>query len=82
MKITTTKMRLLLTLAGLTIGFTGSALALSGWLSGDLAGNVKALGEFSALSMKYDEAYNKKDAGALAALFTEDAVYVAGEVLL
>ena len=31
--------------------------------------------------MKYDEAFNKKDAGALAALFTEDAVYVTPEGL-
>jgi uncharacterized protein (TIGR02246 family) len=31
----------------------------------------------NVLGMKVDEAYNKNDAGAVAALFTEDAVLVA-----
>jgi uncharacterized protein (TIGR02246 family) len=66
------KTRLLLTFAGLTICFAMPALALSG----DLAGDVKALDLLSALSMKYDDAYRKKDATALAALFTEDALCV------
>jgi ketosteroid isomerase-like protein len=37
------------------------------------------LDELMALWMKVDEAYNKNDAAALAALFTEDALYVAPE---
>src|ERR1700730_13533297 len=38
-----------------------------------------ALGEFGALGMKADEAFNKNDAGAVAALFTEDGVLVASD---
>jgi len=69
------KIRLLLTLAGLAIGCAVPAFAPEG----NLAGNVKALDKFTALGMKYDEAYNKNDAAALAALFTEDAVLVTPE---
>jgi uncharacterized protein (TIGR02246 family) len=43
----------------------------------DLLGDAKALDEFGELSQKLDEAYNKNDAAAVAALFTEDAVLVA-----
>jgi uncharacterized protein (TIGR02246 family) len=43
----------------------------------DLLGDVKALAEFGELGLKLDEAYNKNDATAVAALFTEDAVLVA-----
>jgi hypothetical protein len=35
----------------------------------DLLGDAKALGEFGALGMKADEAFNKNDATAVAALF-------------
>jgi len=66
----TMKMRILLALAGLAIGFAVPVLAFN------FSGDVKALGEFNALGMKYDEAYNKNDAAALAALFAEDAVVV------
>jgi hypothetical protein len=45
----------------------------------DLLGDAKALGEFGALGMKADEAFNKNDATAVAALFTEDAVLVASD---
>jgi uncharacterized protein (TIGR02246 family) len=38
--------------------------------------------EIRAFSKKYSEAYNKHDATALAALFTEDAVYVTPEGLV
>ena len=40
----------------------------------DLLGDAKALGEFGVLGMKVDEAFNKSDASAVAALFTEDGV--------
>ena len=65
------KIRLLLTLTGLTIGFAVPVLAFN------FSGDIKALDEFNALGMKEDEAFNNSDAGALAALFTEDAVLVA-----
>ena len=52
------KTRLLVTFAGLAICFAMSAQPFSG----DLAGDVKALDELSALSMKYDNAYKEKDA--------------------
>jgi uncharacterized protein (TIGR02246 family) len=42
----------------------------------DLLGDPKALDEFGVLGMKEDEAFNKNDAAAVAALFTEDAVLV------
>ena len=42
----------------------------------DLVGVPEALGEFSVLWMKEDEAYNN-NAAALAPLFTEDAVLLA-----
>ena len=42
----------------------------------DLLGIPKALGEFGELGLKLDEAYNKNDASAVAALFTEDGVLV------
>jgi len=71
------KIRLLLALAGLVIGFALPATALEG----NLAGDVKALDEFGAFGKKYDEAYNQSDAAALAALFTEDAVLVTPEGL-
>ncbi len=72
------KTRLLVTFAGLATCFAISAQPFSG----DLAGDVKALDDLSALSMKYDDAYKEKDATALAALFTEDAVCVTPEGLI
>ena len=78
-RLLTMKIRSLLTLVGLAFGFAVPALA--SFFQGDLAGDVKALDEFTALRMKEDEAFNKNDAAALAALFTEDAVYVVPEGL-
>jgi uncharacterized protein (TIGR02246 family) len=78
----TMKMRLLLTLAFLGMVAGGPAVAAPGLLSGDLAGNADALGEFGALTVRYDEACNQRDAAALAALFTEDAVCVMPDGLL
>ena len=42
----------------------------------DLLGVPKAVGDFGALSLKLEEALNKNDASAIAALFTEDGVLV------
>ena len=43
----------------------------------DLLGVAKAIDDFGALSLKLDEAFNKNDASAVAALFTKDGVLVA-----
>jgi hypothetical protein len=43
----------------------------------DLLGVAKAIDDFGALSLKLDEAFNKNDASAVAALSTEDGVLVA-----
>ena len=78
------KMRLLLTIAGLSIGFILPIFAqqkdtVDQRISRqrDLLGDAKALGEFGVLGMQVDEAFNKNDASAVAALFTEDGVLVA-----
>ena len=44
-----------------------------------LLGNANALGEFGAFGIKADEAFNKNEASAVAALFTEDGVLVASD---
>jgi uncharacterized protein (TIGR02246 family) len=66
------KIRFLLALVGLAIGFAAPALA-------QLKDTVdpKTAQEIRALAMKYDAALNNNDAAAVAALYTEDAVYVA-----
>ena len=43
----------------------------------DILGDAKALGEFGEFTQRRDEAYSKNDAAAVAALFTEDALFVA-----
>jgi uncharacterized protein (TIGR02246 family) len=80
----TMKVSLLLTLAGLAIGVAVPSIAQQKDTADprmvqqcDLLGVVSAIDEFGALSQKLDEAYNKNDAAAVAALFTEDAVLVA-----
>ena len=73
----TMRLHVLLVFTALVIGFAVPALAFEG----NLAGDVKALDEFDALGTRYDEAYKKSDAIALAALFTEDAVLVTPEGL-
>jgi uncharacterized protein (TIGR02246 family) len=80
----TMKMRLLFALVGWAISF---ALPINAQQKDtadpkmvqqrDLLGVVSALDEFGALSQKLDEAYNKNDAAAVAALFTEDGLLVA-----
>lgn len=45
----------------------------------DLLGVAKAIDVFGALGLKLDEAFNKNDASAIAALFTEDGILVAAD---
>jgi uncharacterized protein (TIGR02246 family) len=45
----------------------------------DLLGVPKAIDEFGALSLKLEEAFNKNDASAIAALFTEDGILVVSD---
>ena len=45
----------------------------------DLFGVAKAIDDFGALSLKLDEAFNKNDASAIAALFTEDGILVTSD---
>lgn len=78
------KIRLLLALAGFAISCAVPTFAQQTNTPDsqiahqrDLRGDPKALGDFGALGLKMDEALNKNDAAALAALFTEDAVLVA-----
>jgi hypothetical protein len=78
------KIRSLLTLVGLAIRFAVPVLAQQKDTADprmvqqrDLLGVAKALGEFGVLGIKVDEAFNKNDASAVAALFTEDGVLVA-----
>ena len=78
------KIRLLLALAGFAISFAVPTFAQQTNTADpqiaqqrDLRGDPNALGEFNALGLKVDEAFNKNDAVALAALFSEDAVLVA-----
>ena len=65
------KMRVLLTLSVLAIGFSVSALAQQkDPADSQLAQQLDAIGRIS------DEGFNKGDAAAIAALFTQDAVLV------
>jgi hypothetical protein len=65
------KLCLLLTLAWLAISFAGPVLAQE---KNTIDSAVRQ--QIEAVNMKYDEAYNKGDAAATAALFTLDAVEV------
>ena len=56
-------------LVGLAIGF-----ALPNFAQQKDAGDPKIAQEIRALGVKYDEAFDKNDADALAALYSEDAV--------
>jgi uncharacterized protein (TIGR02246 family) len=78
------KMRSLLALVSLVISFAVPASAQQKDTADpqivqqrDLLGDANALGEFGELGLKLDEAYNKNDATAVAALFTEDGVLLA-----
>jgi uncharacterized protein (TIGR02246 family) len=77
------KIRLLFVLSGVAISFVLPTFAqqkdkvdLRISQQRDLLGIPDALEVFGELSGKLDDAYNKKDAEAVAALFTEDAVLV------
>jgi uncharacterized protein (TIGR02246 family) len=78
------KMRFLLTVAELAIGFVVPVFAQQKdtldqriTQQRDLLGNANALGEFGVLGIKEEEAFKENDASAVAALFTEDGVLVA-----
>ena len=64
-------MRLLLALAGLAVGFAVPVLAQE-----QNAVDPQVRQEIEAVQMNFDEAFNKHDAAAIAALFTPDAVDV------
>jgi uncharacterized protein (TIGR02246 family) len=68
------KIRLVVALVGLAIGFAVPAFAQQKeTVDPQIAQQIRAL------RIKYDEAFNKNDAAALAALYTEDAVEVTDE---
>jgi hypothetical protein len=77
------KIRSLLALVGLAIGFALPTYAQQKDPADppivqqrDLLGIAGAIGEFGDLHRKLDEAYDKNDAAAVAALFTEDGLFV------
>ena len=77
------KIRSLLTVVGLAIGFALPTFAQQKDTADprivqqrDLLGVAKALDEFGEFHQALDEAYNKNDAAAVAALFTKDALLV------
>ena len=77
-------MRLLVMFAGLGISFALPTFAQQTNTPDspivqkrDLLGAVKAIGECGDLHRQLDEAYDKNDAAAVAALFTEDGLFVA-----
>lgn len=78
------KICLLLALAGSQIGFVSPSFAQQkdtvdprAAKQRDLLSDAKVVDEFGQLGQKLDDAYSQKDAAALAALFTEDALLVA-----
>jgi hypothetical protein len=78
------KVRSVVTLVGLAISFAlpnfaqqKDAAEPSIVQQRDLLGVVKAIDEFGDLHRKLDEAYDKNDAAAVAALFTEGGLFVA-----
>jgi uncharacterized protein (TIGR02246 family) len=65
------KVRLLLALVGLAIGFVVPAFAQQ-----QDTVDPKIADQVRALATKYDAAFNQNDAAAIAALITEDAVWM------
>jgi uncharacterized protein (TIGR02246 family) len=79
----TMKIRSVVTLVGLAICFALPTFAQQKDAADppvvqqrDLLGDAKAIGDFGDLHRKLDEAYDKNDAAAVAALFTKDALFV------
>jgi ketosteroid isomerase-like protein len=72
------KIRLLGALVGLAISFTLPAFAQEK----DAASDQQATQKIRAISKAYDEAVNNNDAAAIAALYTEDAVFVSDRGLV
>ena len=77
------KIRSVVTLVGLAISFASPTFAQQKDTADprvvqqrDLLGVPKAVDEFGELHQALDEAYNKNDAAAVAAFFTEDALLV------
>ncbi len=80
------KIRSLLTLVGLAVSFALPTFAQQKDTGGsrivqqrNLLGVPDAVAEFDELHHKLEEAYNKNDAAAVVALFTEDAVLVTAD---
>jgi ketosteroid isomerase-like protein len=65
------KIRLVVALVGLAIGFTAPTFAQQKETL-----DAQAVKKADPLAGKYDEAENSNDAAAVAALYTEDAVWV------
>ena len=70
------KVPLLLTLAGLAIGFAVPVLAIGFDVQEQNTVDPEVRQQIEAVLVKFDEAYNKNDAAATAALFAQDAVEV------
>ena len=74
-------MRLLLTLVGLAISFTLPTFAQEKEEANPfpfraIAASPQIVQQLEAINLKFDEAYNKHDAAAVAALFTANAIQV------
>ena len=77
------KIRLVVALVGLAISFALPTFAQQKDTvdprvaqQRDLLSDAKVVDKFGQLGQKLDDAYSQKDAAALAALFTEDALFV------
>jgi uncharacterized protein (TIGR02246 family) len=66
------KIHLLLALGGLAFSFAFPVVAQQ-------TADPKTIEQFDEFNKKFDEAFNNKDAAAVAAFFTEDAVQVTPE---
>ena len=75
------KVRFLLALAGLMSGVALQGVAQSNDTADPQAARQLVSFYDSALRLKYDNAFNEKNASALASLFTDDALLVAPEGL-